>query len=411
MVEKLTARSGSRRRRSHRLVVPILGSVIAMLASVVGIVPAESAIADTGLSVSSDSVRKVAAGTTVPVGHIYVAGDSSKTLDMYQGRTDTGHYANVYGKNSSNPSNQQFRLYTMSDGSFQIRAGNGNCLQAATWWDSWNRIRAVTQESCDSSNEHQLWAPTPRSSAADNQTVGYQIKNVGSGNCMDYLTSWPEVNSANWVDDYECRNTANQTWAFDSSHQSVLDSLAVQYQIASVCGGATSSSISSACTFTETGRSIASGPGKCVGTAWYNEYDKPVTESYSTTTSLAYSDLWGVSLSVSEKAAVAPFGVGFELTLTQQFNYSHTETSTRGETFTTQVPIDAGKYGWVVLSQPIVRLTGYWTFGAGTSQSWTLPVTQDIPAASETGGFKSIVTARQGDKLPTTCSAPVPATT
>lgn len=232
-----------------------------MLASVVGIAPAESAIADTGLSVSAESVQKVAAGTSVSVDHIYVAGDSTKTLDLYGARTDTGNYTDVYGTDSSNPSNQKFHLYTLSDGSFQIVADNGNCLQAATWYDHWNRITPITQESCDSSKRNQLWAATLRTAAASGQTSGYQIKNVGSGNCMDYLTSWPVVNSANWLDDHQCHNGANQTWAFDSSHQSVLDSLAVQYQILSVCGGATSSSISNTCTYTETSRDTATGAG------------------------------------------------------------------------------------------------------------------------------------------------------
>ncbi|WP_432145065.1 hypothetical protein [Streptomyces sp. bgisy084] len=394
-----------RERRTRRLVTLTMGAVLAISAPFLGLMP--GAEATTGLSVSARAVKEVPAGMTVPVGHIYVAGDSSKTLDMFRGRTGTGEYANVYGTDSSNPGNQQFKLYTMSDGSFQIIADDGNCLQAQGWYDHWNRIHPVTQESCDASSKWQLWALTPRASATSGQTTGYQLSNLGSGNCMDYLTSWPVVNSANWVNDYGCNNGGNQTWAFDSAHQETVDSLAVQYQIRSVCGGATSASISNACTYTKSREEIVAGPGRCIGKAWHNTYDEPVTESYATSNTTGYSNTYGFRISAAETAKVSPFGVGFELTLTQEFNYSHADTSSSAETFTTQVPIKPGNYGWVTLSQPVVAVTGYWTFDAGTSHAWTYPVKQKIPASSGTGGITSIATAHQGGSLPKNCSSPV----
>jgi hypothetical protein len=268
-----------------------------------------------------------------------------------------------------------------SDSSFTIvNATTGECIDAGL---------PLRQQPCDGRTTEN-WYFQPVTGSAQN---AFMIRQEGTDNCLDLWYAAPYSDA--WTDSYSCNGTAAQQWTLPASAYQAALTLAVDH------AGTECASDSSTCSWTTASQSTPILlPKQCVSSVWYNATSAPVTWAFSITNTTGWSSTTGETLA-SEIDAGSNNVLQTKITVTVTGSVTNNLSQALGNTVT--MPVPAGDYGWVSLSELATTVTGTWTFDT-QGFPWTATDTITVPLTTDAAGGASVYVANTGSTF-TSCSA------
>ncbi|WP_042390304.1 RICIN domain-containing protein [Streptacidiphilus melanogenes] len=285
-----------------------------------------------------------------------------------------------------------------ADSSFTIvDDGTGLCIDAGL---------PLRQQPCDG-RASENWYFQPVAGSSQN---AFMIRQQGTSNCLDLLMgAWY---SDAWTDSYGCNGTAAQQWTLPAAAHQAAWNLALDHAT-TACENAPST-----CSWTTASQAPAAPLSKqCVSPVWYNNTSAPITWAFQINNTTGWSDTIGGSMGVELDPggslegdgggpAPVPGGKG-TLTLqgkvTASVNGSVTNSISQTLGNTVTMPVPAGDYGWVALSELATQVTGDWTFDA-QGFPWTAPDSITVPLTTDAAGGSSIYVAETNPTF-TSCAA------
>ncbi|GAB2711311.1 RICIN domain-containing protein [Kitasatospora kifunensis] len=320
-------------------------------------------------------------------------------VDSYGAYGDTGEYLDGYPAQGS--SNQNFTIYPVGNGMFEIRNFAGWCEWEGqqgnpNYYDTFYRIRPITAGACDASNlsasannSADLWYLKPMRGGSSNV---YKIANVHDGQCMDLAEGdYSTTSQAQWLDMWGCKAPSdggdNQEVAIVGAGSAStgspsfmnLDNLAAVYAMY-VCQSdlqacqLNTTSISNP----QTGQPVCvldqgvSGAGSSFNYT-YTAYTGSSTMVGSTvTTGITSTVSFGFQLGNPEtgNSFSAQVQQEFSQTWASETQVTKSSQNQYSESFTA-APAPGGEYGWVVLVPTVQVITGNFTFNPGSWDQWT----------------------------------------
>ncbi|PWI41602.1 RICIN domain-containing protein [Streptomyces sp. ICBB 8177] len=302
----------------------------------------------------------------------FTSASNGRQLDVQNGTMGDGAYIVT---NSAPGYHQAWHLnVNPSDSSFTIvNNDTGKCIDVS--------FPALRQETC-AGQASQEWYFQPVAGG----TRTFMLRHEGDNTCLDLLLG-AQYDDA-WTDQYTCNGTVNQRWTLSSAAPASDASAA--WNLAVAHAAAQCQQDTSTCTWAESSESAAAPlPQVCASAVWYNDTSGPISQAFAVNNTTGWSDT--IASSVSSDLSGGAAGalqtkVSASLTFTNVWNGS---TSVNNSV---TVPVPAGQYGWVTLSELAKKVTGTWTFDA-RGFPWTAADTITVPLKDDPSGGATVYVA------------------